>query len=360
MKSDKSKQGISKAIGKPRVTSGLNQITSKAGSDKIPESETTATETQGGISKNDSASVFSQSKKSVSPRAQKPVSGKPQKLTNAQKVGPLNLKNRIHKGRMRQKKEGESELSNVKYLTEDGPLSFRILAFLGGIFMIIGSVLDLFDAAELSGMQELITVFLWIFGVIIITLEGRPVGIQIPCFYNCIITMFGFFKFVWGRGFFYFVGGCLQFFLFTKYDMISGVLFMILGIISIVSGYKASVKLAGLRNSISCKSDIKYLFHSFDKDRDGILNVDEFRDMMETMDQNVDYHGFVAAMSAIDVENNGRVTFNDMEQWYVEYSEEDMPPGMNLCGNSNRYDQRGVPPDYTRTNLQSPNAHLLA
>ena len=39
--------------------------------------------------------------------------------------------------------------------------------------------------------------------------------------------------------------------------MVSGVFMMILGVVSIAVGYKASVRLAGLRNTISSKSEIK-------------------------------------------------------------------------------------------------------
>jgi len=374
-------QSSQKVSSKPRL-SGITSIYDSQLSDETYDAGP-ALSTSQSISKNESSSVFSYSQKMASPRAQASVSPQPQVLNSSQshmsrssrskvssspqsqKVpksmkGPLTLQTRIHAGRVREKYQGESEVSDMQYLVEEGPLSFRAIAFLGGFFMILASVLDLIDQDkdDLTAMGELITVFLWVFGIIIMTLEGRPFNIQIPFLNNFLITFFGCFRFVWGRGFLYFVGGCLQFFLFTKYDMVSGVFFMILGLISIVSGYKASVKLAGLRNSISSRSDIKYLFHSFDKDRDGFLNVEEFRDMMATMDQNVDYNEFVAALSAIDAENNQKISIADMEQWYLEYSEDELPPMMNCCGSA-RYDLKAQP-NNSHNHLQNPNAHLLA
>jgi len=349
--------GLKQRPETPVVTSTTSKVGSPKASKNVRTSSTPIEQSNNttaapNMSKNESSSAPSQ--------PQIVASQQSQKMAQAQKVGALSLKNRIHAGRMRQKYEGESELTDLQYLVEEGPLSFRAVALLGGFFMILASILDLIDqdAADLTAMGELITVFLWIFGFIIIILEGRPFHIQIPFLYTFLIKFFGCFKYVWGRGFFYFVGGCLQFFLFTKYDMVSGIFFMILGIISIVCGYKASVKLAGLRNSISNRSDIKYLFHSFDKDRDGLLNADEFRDMMSTMDQNLDYNEFVAALSAIDVDNNGQISIQDMEQWYVEYSENDLPPGLSLCSKNTRYDQRARTDNITT--VQTPNAHLLA
>lgn len=105
---------------------------------------------------------------------------------------------------------------------------------------------------------------------------------------------------------------------------------MLLGIFSIVFGYRASVKLASLRNNITNKADIKFLFHSFDKDRDGYLNPEEFREMLLSLDQGLDYNDFVAALSAIDAGNNQQVAFHDLEIWWESYTKKDLPPGTDV------------------------------
>jgi len=273
----------------------------------------------------------------------------------SQKPGPVSLQNRIALGRKRQQRrqDDEEESSDVQYLVEEGPLSFRAIALVGGFFMILASILDLIDGEDenYSLFKGIISTFIDVCGFIIVTLEGRPFHIQIPFVYNFLVRLIPPFNFTWGRGFFYFTVGCLQFFLFTKYDMVSGVIFMLLGIASIIAGYKASVRLAGLRNSLATRSDVKYLFHSFDKDNDGYINLEEFRDLMRTMDQEVQYNDFVAALSSIDVENNQRISLEDLETWYLEYSESELPPALGCCTGS-RYDQR-------HRNL-NPNAQRLA
>ncbi len=102
---------------------------------------------------------------------------------------------------------------------------------------------------------------------------------------------------------------------------------MILGAFSIVFGYRASVRLAGLRNSIHTRDEIKFMFHSFDRDRDGFLNLQEFREMLNAMDQHVDHNDFVAAMSAVDVDNKQVVSYEDLESWWEGYNLDDLPPG---------------------------------
>jgi hypothetical protein len=240
------------------------------------------------------------------------------------------LKNKIRAARKRGMK---GDVQDLRFLIEEGPLSFRSFGFVGGFFMILAAALDFVEdnnSGDLNPMAKLITFYLWFCGVLAIQLEGRPFHMQIPVVYNVICEFFNFLKFVWGRGFFYFLTGCIQFFLFSKYNMICGVYFMILGVFSIVFGYRASVKLAALRNNISNKADIKFLFHSFDRDRDGYLNPEEFREMLFSLDQSLDYNDFVAAMSAVDSGNNQRVGYHDLEIWWDSYTKTDLPPGTSI------------------------------
>lgn len=240
------------------------------------------------------------------------------------------LKDKIRAARKRGMK---GDVQDLRYLVEEGPLSFRSFGFIGGFFMILAAALDLIeDAADgtFEPIAKFITFYLWLCGLTIVQLEGRPFHFQIPVVYETICAFFNFLRYVWGRGFFYFFTGCVQFFMFTKYNMICGGYFVALGVFSIVFGYRASVKLASLRNAISCQADIKFLFHSFDKDRDGYLDHEEFREMIMSLDQSLDYNDFVAAMSAVDSDNNQRVTYNDLESWWESYTKTDLPPGTKI------------------------------
>jgi hypothetical protein len=262
----------------------------------------------------------------------RPISSPYYKSNPTPKPRSLSLKERIRNAR---KKGMRGDVYDMQHLVEEGPLSFRSFGFIGGFFMILASILDFVETDE-DPYARLITFNLWLVGFISIQIEGRPFHMQIPLVYDIICLFFSFVKYVWGRGFLYFIAGCFQFFLFTKYNLISGVYFMLLGTLSIVYGYRASVRLAGLRNSISNKDEIKFMFHSFDKDRDGYLNTDEFREMLMAMDQGLDHNDFVAAMSAVDIDNNQTVSYEDLEAWWEGYNDTDLPPGVGLCGACSR------------------------
>ncbi len=262
------------------------------------------------------------------------------------------LKDRIRSAR---KKGFKGDVHDMRFLVEEGPLSFRAFGFVGGFFMILACTLDLVegnDSGDFNPMARLVTFYLWFAGLLAIQLEGRPFHFQMKIVFNIIVEFFNFLRFVWGRGFFYFLSGCLQFFLFTKYNMICGVYFMLLGTFSVVFGYRASVKLAALRNSLSNKADIKFLFHSFDKDRDGYLNAEEFREMLFSLDHSLDYNDFVAAMSSVDTENNQRVAYHDLESWWESYLKSDLPPGTNMY--------RTISMGRNASRAQTADSHLMA
>ena len=270
-----------------------------------------------------------------------------QDFATTDKQEPRSLKEKI---RVARKKGLRGDVHDMQYLVEEGPLSFRSFGFFGGFFMLLSSILDFTENDE-DSYARLVTFNLWLIGFICIQIEGRPFHMQIPLVYNLICLFFSFLKYVWGRGFLYFLAGCFQFFLFTKYNIICGIYFMLLGVFSIIFGYRASVRLAALRNSVHNKDEIKFMFHSFDKDRDGFLNTDEFREMLIAMGQGVDHNDFVAAMSAVDIDNKQMISYADLEAWWEGYNDDDLPPGAGLCSNSGR--------TKTTTHVNNPHAHLM-
>lgn len=141
--------------------------------------------------------------------------------------GAASLKNRIRSAR---KRGLHGDVHDLRYLVEEGPLSFRSFGFFGGFFMIFAAALDFIEDqmnGDFSPVEKIVTFYLWFCGLLTTQLEGRPFHLQINAVYYVVCYLFNFLRFVWGRGFFYFLTGCIQFFLFSKYNMICGVYFMV-------------------------------------------------------------------------------------------------------------------------------------
>ncbi len=139
----------------------------------------------------------------------------------------ISLKNRIRSAR---KRGLRGDVQDLRFLVEEGPLSFRSFGFVGGFFMILAATLDFIEDqidGSFTSMSKVITFYLWFSGLLTIQLEGRPFHLQITMLYDIICDFFNALRFVWGRGFFYFFTGCIQFFLFSKYNMVCGVFFMV-------------------------------------------------------------------------------------------------------------------------------------
>lgn len=236
---------------------------------------------------------------------------------------PLSLKEKIRAAR---KKGLNGDVQDVQYLVEEGPLSFRSLGFVGGFFMILATALDMLENME-NILETSVSIFLFITGLIIIQLEARPFYMQSECIYRSICQLFSSLRYVWGRGFLYLVSGTMQLLLFSKWCMASGIYFILLGIFSVAFGYRASLKLCALRNSIGTKDEIKFMFHSFDSNRDGYLDMEEFRAMLRAMDQNLNNNDFVAAIAAIDLDNKQKISYDDLEAWWEGYNEDELPIG---------------------------------
>lgn len=265
--------------------------------------------------------------------------------TALEKQNHLSLKEKIRAAR----RNGlQGSVQDVQYLVEEGPLSFRSLGFFGGFFMILATALD-FTENMSDMLQEGTSIALFIVASIIIQLEARPFHLQIRPVYRFLCSILPAFRYVWGRGLLYVICGTVQLFLFSGWCIACGIYFILLGICSIVFGYRASLKLCSLRNSLCSRDDIRFMFHSFDRNRDGYLDLEEFRSMMYAMEQRLSNNDFVAAFSTIDVDNNQMISYEDIEAWWEGFNDGELPIGAS-CFSS-----------YTNDSYRNNNkAHLMA
>jgi len=163
---------------------------------------------------------------------------------------------------------GKATVANVRKVAEDGPLSFRVLAFLGGAIMMVTSVLSvLSDVFTFSIMSSLISLYTFILGLFIIVLEGKmfmPIR-SVGAYQQQLFSMAKFLQYVWGRGMLYIFAGTLQLSQMNFLNIISGVYICFVGIISLLVGHSTSSKLIQLRTSITDEAVLQQKFKEHDR-----------------------------------------------------------------------------------------------
>jgi len=215
------------------------------------------------------------------------------------------------------------DCDEITRMLEDGPVKFRFLVVCGAVFMVISSAFEynqekFYGYYGISPLFFIISLYVWIFGAFIITLEIMPFSMGVSEIHKTILDHLNILRFTWGRGFFYFFSGSLQFSLFTTMNMAAGGVMMVLGIASILIGRAASKKLKTLVRKIGNKNNLRDKFSMHDKDRDGRLSVYEFRNFVRDMDVRLNDNELTNAFIAIDRNNDRYITFNDLAAWYAK------------------------------------------
>jgi len=213
------------------------------------------------------------------------------------------------------------QVGKVRQLAEEGPLSFRVLAFLGGVAMIITSVLDWIG--EIFGfniLKFLISVYTFLFGIIICILEGRMFVPETRKYQQKLIAYARLLKYVWGRGLFYFFAGTLQFSQMRILDIASGSFMICVGIISLVVGKRTSNKLSQLSESIENEEILWEKFNEYDKDKDDYLEQADFAELVNDMGLSLDHNEHIAAFSTIDVDDDQKISFKDLKNWWSGFN----------------------------------------
>jgi hypothetical protein len=216
------------------------------------------------------------------------------------------------------------DCTEITKLLENGPSKFRVLVLLGAISMVIANIVDYnqmqyssYYGSAVSALYFVISIYIWLFGAFIITLEMRPFKSGVFFIHKWILEQLSFLRFTWGRGFFYFFSGSLQVVLFTKWNMIAGSIMIVLGIALIILGQIASKKLKSLVKKIGTRNNLVDRFQWHDKDHDGYLNVREFRNFVREMKVKLNDDELTNAFIAFDSNSDRRITFQDLSNWYA-------------------------------------------
>ena len=211
----------------------------------------------------------------------------------------------------------KSTANKIIHQAEKGPLPLRVVSFLGGVAMIVVSILDavrgVFNADVIHIM---VSAYVCIFGALICILEGAE--FLPPSFVSVQAALHAqarFLRFRWGRGILFFFAGSLQFSHWSVLNVIVGGIMMLLGLISIGTGRRAAEKLGELRRSIPDENALQRNFTAHDS-LNGFLSVNDFISLVGSLGLEFGPNETEAAFAAIDLDNDGQISYEDFKQWW--------------------------------------------
>lgn len=210
-----------------------------------------------------------------------------------------------------------STATNIIHQAEKGPLPLRVVSFLGGVAMIVVSILDAFRGVfNADVIHIMVSAYVCLFGAIICILEGAEflpswaVSVQ-----AALHAQARFLRFRWGRGVLFFFAGSLQFSHWSILNVIVGGIMMLLGLISIGTGRRAADKLGELRRSIPDENALQRNFTAHDS-LNGFLGVNDFVSLVGSLGLEFGPNETEAAFAAIDLDNDGQISYEDFKQWW--------------------------------------------
>ena len=163
----------------------------------------------------------------------------------------------------------------------EGPLTFRMLGFLGGLAMIASNliaILDRFFSFNIAG--GMIAMYGVMFGIIIALLEAPgPVGGKIK---GGIHYYAKFLEFTWGRGALYFFVGSLQVSNWNILDWAVGGFMIFVGVTAMAVGVAAARDLRLLKHSLQTEQQLKDEWKKHDADGNGSLDVKELTSFIKS------------------------------------------------------------------------------
>lgn len=169
----------------------------------------------------------------------------------------------------------------VRAARTEGPLTCRMLGFLGGLAMIVSNliaILDRFFSFNFTG--ALIAVYGTAFGVIIALIEAPgPLGGRIKA---GIHYYAGFLQFTWGRGALYFFVGSLQVSNINMLDWAVGGFMIFVGITAMFVGIAAGRDLRLLKHSLQTEEDLHVAWKKHDADGNGFLDIKELTSFIKS------------------------------------------------------------------------------
>ncbi len=66
------------------------------------------------------------------------------------------------------------------------------------------------------------------------------------------------------------------------------------------------------------RSELREIFSHYDKDSNGVIDRNEFKQLLDALDAQVSPDELEAGMDALDENNNGKIEFDEFVAWWAD------------------------------------------
>jgi hypothetical protein len=209
----------------------------------------------------------------------------------------------------------KEQADEVGRLARDGDFSIRLFAMLGGLAMIVISVLGFVTKLlTLHWVSALVEIYTFVLGIIMVVLEGKSIPFS-SSFESGIYKYALFLKFVWGRGVLYFIAGTLQLIQAGLLDLIVGAFVCFVGVTFIIVGRRSARKLAELKSSRFSEATLRAEFNSASGGSSHI-NINQFKVLIESLNVDFNRRELEAAFMQVEKADRDKLTFQEFLNWW--------------------------------------------
>lgn len=231
----------------------------------------------------------------------------------------------------------QSAYAGRKEFSKDGNVNFRILAFAGGISVILTSSLSiLISMAHFGYLEVMVYLYTLLFGVLICILEGQFLKSRtLANIRSMTVEGLPVLKYLWGRGVLYILSGSLQMSHLSSMNILSGTFLIGVGFLFVVIGVHTRRRLSKLKKSLKDVKSLRRYFNSFDRDGDGVLDMDEFGAFVANLTgEDMDEDELEGTFGVIDTTGKGYVTLEEFQAWLKGYKDEQEKEDTGGTGNT--------------------------
>mmetsp|Transcript_20365 Transcript_20365/g.30619 ORF Transcript_20365/g.30619 Transcript_20365/m.30619 type:complete len:258 (-) Transcript_20365:117-890(-) len=216
----------------------------------------------------------------------------------------------------------QEQMDQVRLLASRGSISIRLGAILGGVALIVTSILGFINRfVTFHWVGAILGVYTFGLGCIMILLEGKEGSNQFALlgdFESSLYKYALFVKFVWGRGILYFVAGTLEMAQAgsNPIELLVGIFVMAVGIAFVILGRRSAAKLDELRRKRYSPATLQSEFYTASEGSPSI-NVTQFQTLLRNLDvEDLEPTEWEAAFFQVEKADRDTITFSEFQRWW--------------------------------------------